>query len=106
MVKTASSTIFLAWYEIRTGDNSVVFAPDPCSGTSTFLFDSSKRDVGAVATSKRRTVLGDLRWVRSGDPLLTVLESTRENLNPVVDLRFPTRSTRWLTLRAFPLRDL
>ena len=96
---------FLAWYEIRTGDNSVVFAPDPCSGTSTFLFDSSKRDIGAVATSKRRTVLGDLRWVRSGDPLLTVLESTRENLNPVVDLRFSTRSTRWLTLRAFPLRD-
>ena len=96
---------FLAWYEIRTGDNSVVFAPDPCSGTSTFLFDSTKRDVGAVTTSKRRTVLGDLRWVRSGDPLLTVLESTRENLNPVVDLHFPMRSTRWLTLRAFPLRD-
>ena len=96
---------FLAWYEIRTGDNSVVFAPDPCSGTSTFLFDSTKRDVGTVATSTRRTVLGNLRWVRSGDPLLTVLESTRENLNPVVDRRFPTRSTRWLTLRAFPLRD-
>ncbi len=96
---------FLAWYEIRTGDNSVVFAPDPCSGTSTFLFDSSKRDLGAVATSKRRTVLGDLRWVRSGDPLLTVLKSTHENLDPVVDLRFPSRSTRWLTLRAFPLRD-
>ena len=96
---------FLAWYEIRTGDNSVVFAPDPCSGTGTFLFDSSKRDIGSVATSKRRTVLGDLRWVRSGDPLLTVLKTTRENLDPVVDLRFPTRSTRWLTLRAFPLRD-
>ncbi len=96
---------FLAWYEIRTGDNSVVFAPDPCSGTSTFLFDSSKRDIGAVATSKRRTVLGNLRWVRSGDPLLTVLESTRENLNPIVDLRFSTRPVRWLTLRAFPLRD-
>ncbi|MXY84575.1 MAG: hypothetical protein F4Y91_21575, partial [Gemmatimonadetes bacterium] len=96
---------FLAWYEIRTGDNSVVFAPDPCSGTSTFLFDSTKRDVGAVATSTRRTVLGNLRWVRSGDPLLTVLKTTRENLSPVVDLRFPTRSVRWLTLRAFPLRD-
>ena len=58
-----------------------------------------------MATSKRRTVLGDLRWVRNSDPLLTVLESTRENLDPVVDLRFPTRSTRWLTLRTFPLRD-
>ena len=96
---------FLAWYEIRTGDNSVAFAPDPCSGTSTFLFDSTKRDVGAVATSTRRTVLGDLRWVRSGDPLLTVLESTRENLDPIVDMRFPMRTVRWLTLRAFPLRD-
>ena len=50
-------------------------------------------------------MLGDLRWVRSGDPLLTVLESTRENLNPIVDLRFSTRPVRWLTLRAFPLRD-
>ena len=93
---------FLAWYEIRTGDNSVVFAPDPCSGTgrnSAYIYND------VVATSKRRTVLGDLRWVRSGDPLLTVLESTRENLDPVVDLRFTTRSVRWLTLRAFPLRD-
>ena len=77
---------FLAWYEIRTGDNSVVFAPDPCSGTgrnSAYIYND------VVATSKRRTVLGDLRWVRSGDPLLTVLESTHENLDPVVDLRFP-----------------
>ena len=93
---------FLAWYEIRTGDNSVVFAPDPCSGTgrnSAYIYND------VVATSKRRTVLGDLRWVRSGDPLLTVLESTHENLDPVVDLRFPVRSVRWLTLRAFPLRD-
>ena len=93
---------FLAWYEIRTGDNSVVFAPDPCSGTGR---NSAYSYNDVVATSKRRTVLGDLRWVRSGDPLLTVLESTRENLDPVVDLRFPSRSTRWLTLRAFPLRD-
>ena len=102
MAKTASLANFLAWYEIRTGDNSVVFAPDPCSGTgrnSAYIYND------VVATSKRRTVLGDLRWVRSGDPLLTVLESTHENLDPVVDLRFPVRSTRWLTLRAFPLRD-
>ncbi|MCE2447150.1 MAG: hypothetical protein J4F35_01785, partial [Candidatus Latescibacteria bacterium] len=91
---------FLAWYEIRTGDNSIVFGHDPCSGDG--RSGTSSRN-GSVATSKRRTVLGDLRWVRNGDPLLTVLESTRENLDPVVDLRFPTRSTRWLTLRAFPL---
>jgi len=96
---------FLAWYEIRTIDNSVAFAPTPCSGNSTFLFNTSSRNTGTVATSNRRTVLGDLRWVQSGDPKLSVLETTRENLNAIVDLSFPTRSTRWLTLRAFPLRD-
>ena len=93
---------FLAWYEIRTGDNSIVFGNDPCSGDG---YSGANSRNGSVATSKRRTVLGDLRWVRNGDPLLTVLESTRENLDPVVDLRFPVRSVRWLTLRAFPLRD-
>ena len=97
---------FLAWYELRTGDNSVVFAPDPCSGSGSLTCSVCKAGISsAVATSKRRTVLGDLRWVRNSDPLLTVLESTRENLDPVVDMRFPTRSTRWLTLRTFPLRD-
>ena len=96
---------FMAWYEIRTIDNSVAFAPTPCSGNSTFLFNTSSRNTGTVATSNRRTVLGDLRWVQSGDPKLSVLETTRENLNAIVDLSFPTRSTRWLTLRAFPLRD-
>ena len=93
---------FLAWYEILTGDNSVVFGHDPCSGDG--RSSASSRN-GSVATSKRRTVLGDLRWVRNGDPMLTVLKSTRENLDPIVDLRFPTRTVRWLTLRAFPLRD-
>ena len=97
---------FLAWYEIRTGDNSVVFAPDPCSGSGSLTCSVCRAGISSdVATSKRRTVLGDLRWVRNGDPLLTVLESTRENLDPIVDMRFPTRSTRWLTLRTFPLRD-
>ncbi len=97
---------FLAWYEIRTGDNSVVFAPDPCSGSGSLTCAECRAGAsGSVSTSKRRTVLGDLRWVRNGDPLLSVLESTRENLNPVVDMRFPVRSIRWLTLRTFPLRD-
>ena len=97
---------FLAWYEIRTGGNSVVFAPDPCSGSGSLTCSECRAGAsGSVATSKRRTVLGDLRWVRNSDPLLTVLESTRENLDPIVDMRFPTRSVRWLTLRTFPLRD-
>ena len=97
---------FLAWYEIRTGGNSIVFAPDPCSGSGSLTCAECRAGAsGTVATSKRRTVLGDLRWVRNSDPLLTVLESTHENLDPIVDMRFPTRSTRWLTLRTFPLRD-
>ena len=97
---------FLAWYEIRTGGNSVVFAPDPCSGSGSLTCAECRAGAsGSVATSKRRTVLGDLRWVRNSDPLLTVLEVTRENLDPVVDMRFPVRPTRWLTLRTFPLRD-
>jgi len=96
---------FLAWYEIRTGDNSVAFAPGPCSSFGTFLFDTSSRNTGTVATSNRRTVLGNLSWVRAGDPRLSVLENTRENLDAIVDMQFPSRSTRWLTLSAFPLRD-
>ena len=97
---------FLAWYEIRTGDNSIVFAPDPCSGSGSLTCAECRAGASSgVATSKRRTVLGDLRWVRNSDPLLTVLESTRENLDPIVDMRFPTRSVRWLTLRTFPLRN-
>ena len=97
---------FLAWYELRTGDNSVVFAPDPCSGSGSLTCAECRAGAsGTVATSKRRTVLGDLRWVRNSDPMLTVLEITRENLDPIVDMRFPTRTVRWLTLRTFPLRD-
>lgn len=36
---------------------------------------------------------------------LEVLRSTQENLEVVVDLRFPTRSIRFLTLQPFPLRN-
>ena len=78
----------------------------PCSGSGSLTCAECRAGAsGSVATSKRRTVLGDLRWVRNSDPLLTVLEVTRENLDPVVDMRFPVRPTRWLTLRTFPLRD-
>jgi hypothetical protein len=76
---------FLAWYEIRIADNTPKFARGPCDL------------VGFRA-------LG-LRWITPGDPLMTVLQSTRENLNPVIDLRFPARSIRWITIRPFPLRD-
>ena len=76
---------FLAWYELRTGDNTTRFANSPCDRVG-------------------RVVHG-LRWVRNRDPELTVLQSTRENLDPVVELTFPTESIRWITAQAFPLRD-
>lgn len=76
---------FLAWYEIRVGDNDVRFANGPCD--------------------KVGFNLHGLSWVRTQDPQLTVLESNRENLDPVVELNFPTQSIRWITAQAFPLRD-
>lgn len=76
---------FLAWYEIRKGDNTVSFANSSCDRVS--------------------RVTKGLRWVRTQDPELEVLESNRENLDPVVELRFPTESIRWITAQAFPLRD-
>jgi len=36
---------------------------------------------------------------------LDIIQSTRENLDIVVDYRFNTRSIRWLTLRTFPLSN-
>ena len=76
---------FLAWYELRKGDNNVRFANSPCDRVS--------------------RVTKGLRWVRNQDPALTVIESNRENLDPVVELRFPTESIRYITAQAFPLRD-
>ena len=76
---------FLAWYEIRVGDNNARFANSPCDKVS--------------------RVTKGLNWVRNQDPQLTVLESNRENLDPVVELSFPTESIRWITAQAFPLRD-
>lgn len=76
---------FLAWYELRKGDNNVRFANSPCDRVS--------------------RVTKGLRWVRNEDPALTVIESNRENLDAVVELHFPTESIRWITAQAFPLRD-
>ena len=75
---------FLAWYEIRLGDNSAAFRQGPCD---------------KVGEAK------GLPWVSASDSQLKILKSTRENLAVVVDLRFPTQSVRWLTMRPMPLRD-
>jgi len=75
---------FVEWYEIRVGDNSVAFARSPCDKVS---------------------IWQGKRWVRTSDPQLEVLKSVPENLDVVVDLQFPTRSIRWITMRTFPLRN-
>jgi gliding motility-associated-like protein len=75
---------FVAWYDIQVGDNQPVFRAGLCDA------------VGEVR---------GLDWVRPTDPQLELLKSTRENLDVVVDLRFPTRSTRWVNLRPRPLRN-
>jgi hypothetical protein len=74
----------LGWYERRTGDDAAVFAGGSCD------------DAGFAQ---------GLRWVEPWDPQLKVLKSTTENLDVVVDLRFPTQSIRWITLQPFPRRD-
>ena len=74
---------FLGWFELRIGDNSRLFAPGPC-------------DYAAEGRG--------LEWISPSDPALKVLKTTTENLDVVVDLRFPTRSIRYLNLRPFPLR--
>jgi hypothetical protein len=79
---------FLAWYDVRSGGKDVRFSGSPCGGGSgSQLFNTT------------------LRWVRDSDPFLDVVQSTRENIDVVVDLNFPIRSTRWVTVKAFPLRN-
>ena len=72
---------FVAWYEIRVGDNSLPYQNGPCGR------------------------MPGRRWVGLDDPWLEVLRSTRENLDVITDLRFSTRPIRYLYLRVFPLRN-
>ena len=82
-VRIASPRISWGWFELRIGDNSRLFAPGPCD----FAAESQGLD-----------------WISPSDPQLKVLKTTTENLDVVVDLRFPTQSIRYLNLRPFPLR--
>jgi len=72
---------FLAWFEFRVGDDSLPYQNGPC---------------GRVPGR---------RWVGEYDPWLKVLHSTRENLDVVTDLRFPTQSIRYMSLQVFPYRN-
>ena len=75
---------FLAWFDIQVGDDTPVYRNGLCDAS--------------IQTN-------DLPWLRPTDQFLDMLKSTRENLETVVDLQFPTRSIRWINLRPFPLRD-
>ncbi len=75
---------FVEGYEIRVADDSQRFANSPCD---------------AVGFSR------GLRWIRTADTSLEILESRPENLERVVDLTFPTRSIRYMTFKTFPLRN-
>ena len=74
---------FLPWFELSIGGIIQSMAAGPCDVAS--------------------DVLG-LRWIDPSDSRLKVLKSTLENLDVVVDLRFPTQSSRYLNLHPFPLR--
>lgn len=72
---------FVGWFDIRVGDASLPFQDGACGRTP------------------------GRRWITKNDPLLSVLHSTRENLDVVTDLRFKRQSIRFLTFQAYPLRN-
>ena len=74
---------FLAWYEIGVADNTAPFMASPqerAPGRRWY------RDVSRSLTS-------------SNDPAFNILERNVENLDQIVDLRFPTRDLRWIGIR-------
>ena len=82
------SANFLEWYEIGVADNS---APLVSSGTP---------------PPGKRAFKSTRLYRSTNDPAFTILRQTTENLDVVVDFRFPLRHERWVAIRAFnPLRD-
>ena len=69
----------LGGYELRVGRDGLPFLLNACE----------------IAT-------GDERWFKREDPLLTLVVREEENLDPVVDLTFPTRYVRWMTFEPLP----
>ena len=72
-------------FTLRVGDNSVnVFIKGPC--------DRPPHGTHSVHEN----------WLKEDDERLDVLFSTEENLDTIVDLKFPTRSVRYLILKPEP----
>ena len=85
---------FLEWYEIGVADNSAPIADDA------FAIPKGLRWHKVLASAG----LGGYRV--SNDPAYTILRHVRENLDVVVDFRFPLQHVRWVAIRALdPVRD-
>ena len=76
---------FLNGFTIRVADNSIgIYVKGPC-------------DRNPHGTHSKHP-----NWPERGDRRFDVLYSTEENIDTVVDLRFPTRSVRWLLFEPNP----
>ena len=69
----------LGGYEIRVGGDHLPFLTNPCEAP-----------------------IGGNRFPQRSDPLLSVVARSEENLDPVVDLTFPTRYVRWIYFEPLP----
>ena len=74
---------YLAWYEIGVADNSAPFISSPQEKAP------GKRWYYDISRSLSST----------NDPEFDILERNVENLDQIVDLRFPTRDLRWIGIR-------
>ena len=74
---------YLAWYEIGVADNSAPFISSPQERAP------GKRWYYDISRSLSST----------NDPEFDILERNVENLDQIVDLRFPTRDLRWVGIR-------
>ena len=85
---------FLEWYEIGVADNSAPIADD------VFTVPKGLRWHKVIAAGG----FGGFRV--DNDSAYEILRSVRENLDVVVDFRFPLQHLRWVAIRALdPLRD-
>jgi len=74
---------YLAWYEIGVADNTAPFISSPQEKAP------GKRWYHDISRSLTST----------NDPEFDILERNVENLDQIVDLRFPTRDLRWVGIR-------
>ena len=84
---------FLPWFEVA-GAPSYVHFPENCN-----LWTEENPWFGGVA-SYRGSIRAD------NDPRFTILRATTENLDVVVDVRFPLQPLQWVAIRPlYPIRN-